>query len=404
MRLGLPVAVCVFQLVFLTAVVDLMVTHREMGDFGKFYYAARGFLEGRDLYQSTVATFAPASEVEYFDLNPPHFHLVILPLAALPARAALAVWAALGLLAFAWSLRLIVGATRLTLPARRWLDLAAVLLAFPGVVATVTFGQVSWVLLVPVTLAWLAVRENRWTRAGWWLGVAVAFKPFLAVFLPYLAAKRQTRACAAALLVASFSLVAGIAAFGLESYRSWVATLGRMNWAFSIWNGSLLGLLTRIFDGSGRFQPIVHMPALVMPLWMIGAGVVLFVTFAVALRGACPVDRACALLLVGSLLASPLGWIYYLVLALGPIAALAGPWLPAREVPKVSRPGVLLLAWAGLGCMWPPQLLRIAPRHAWATASFASAYFWGMLGLWLALLIVRARPDAQQAAQEEPSA
>ena len=58
-----------------------------MNDFGRFYYAARAFLAGHDMYAPSPATPLGGGQLagtpQLFNLNPPHFHLVVIPLAAL---------------------------------------------------------------------------------------------------------------------------------------------------------------------------------------------------------------------------------------------------------------------------------------------------------------------------------
>jgi hypothetical protein len=57
---------------------------------------------------------------------------------------------------------------------------------------------------------------------------------------------------------------------------------------------------------------------------IVAVAFVLLVTLAVVARDrGQPVDRSFALLLLCALLVSPLGWMYYLWLAAGPLAALA---------------------------------------------------------------------------------
>src|SRR5262245_25929345 len=73
------------------ALLQMMTDKLHMNDFGKFYYATRAFLEGRDMYAPTVATDLKLDlvpDLQFLDLNPPHFHLLIVPLAVLqPAQA-----------------------------------------------------------------------------------------------------------------------------------------------------------------------------------------------------------------------------------------------------------------------------------------------------------------------------
>ena len=81
-----------------------------MNDFGKFYYSAVLFLEGKDMYGPSPATLikvSPTERRQFWNMNPPHMHVPLLPLAVLPPMTALAIWSALNLLALAVSLRLI---------------------------------------------------------------------------------------------------------------------------------------------------------------------------------------------------------------------------------------------------------------------------------------------------------
>jgi hypothetical protein len=84
-------------------------------------------------------------------------------------------------------------------------------------------------------------------------------------------------------------------------------------------------------------------------------------------------------LLLGALLVSPLGWVYYLWIALWPVAAVIGhsqPW--TRRLPRdlLLIPGLAGWLWFRRTAMWgQPSVL--------ASATFASMYFWALLSLWL---------------------
>ena len=72
-----------------------MAGELQMNDFGKFYYSSRAFLDGTDMYGPNPATAVPVTHAEtrqFWNMNPPHFHLLILPLARLPPLVALALW------------------------------------------------------------------------------------------------------------------------------------------------------------------------------------------------------------------------------------------------------------------------------------------------------------------------
>src|SRR5688572_20635915 len=89
-------------LTYYAAVVQFMFTKMHMNDFGKFYYSTRLFLEGQDMYGVSPATGIEVAENEvrqFWNMNPPHFHLLLLPLARLPPIPAFAVWGGLSLVA-----------------------------------------------------------------------------------------------------------------------------------------------------------------------------------------------------------------------------------------------------------------------------------------------------------------
>jgi hypothetical protein len=97
------------------------------------------------------------------------------------------------------------------------------------------------------------------------------------------------------------------------------------------------------------------------------------------------IDRAFALLLVAAQLLSPLGWVYYLWLPAGPIAALAVR-RSRSDVRWFSVRGLLGLVTI-FGFVAPlPVLFSFQPR-GWASVSFASAYFWATLSVWILLLL-----------------
>jgi hypothetical protein len=86
------------------------------------------------------------------------------------------------------------------------------------------------------------------------------------------------------------------------------------------------------------------------------------------------VDRAFALLLVASVLLSPLGWIYYVWFALPPLAALC-----ARGIPAVR----FRLQWIViLGFAWPIGMAAPGGPAVLRAFTFGSVYFWALLGTW----------------------
>ena len=100
-------------------------------------------------------------------------------------------------------------------------------------------------------------------------------------------------------------------------------------------NVSTLGTFQRVFATTPNFQPIVNAPG-IASAWIVVAGVIgfttLFVVFADNTTSA--TDRAFALLLTAAQLVSPVGWVYYLWLAVGPVAAIAFPIDRGSLIPR----------------------------------------------------------------------
>ncbi len=393
---------CLALLGWNVALVLVMERGLERSDFGKLHASARAYLAGRDMYDLGPATLSPVRGmtdgilhyIQFLNLNPPHFHVLLLPLAPLSGRWALAVWGVLSLACLALSLRLIARESGIALtPWRRRLA-ALALLSFAGMGAVAVTGQVSFVLLLPVTLAWARARRGRWGEAGVYLGLAMSVKPFLAIFLPYLILRRRFVTLGTALGAAGGAFLIGLGAFGWDAHRSWLAGLSAVSWEWVAMNASVLGFLRRVLAPSMYYEPLLDVPGLIVPLWLLLSATIGVVSLAVAAgdRGARAVDRGFALLLLAALLISPLGWTYYWWLALGPMVAVVASWAlreaqPERAyLPNTRRWRRALLLVAVPGLIWPlPATIAFQPS-AWATVLPGSAYFWATLALWGALI------------------
>ncbi|HTU91545.1 MAG TPA: glycosyltransferase 87 family protein [Gemmataceae bacterium] len=389
-------------------------------DFGRMYTSAALFMAGEDMYRWTPAAPALLSDdyaIDLYNMNPPHLHLLLLPLTLLhnPDYAFVLWWALSGLCLFhagKWVLAEI--GVQLT-PSRRQTALL-LLLAFSGTGAMIYTAQLSFVLLVPATLMWREARHGRWSRAGALLGLLLSVKPFLAVLLVYFCWRRRWRAAASCLAGTALAFAAGVAVFGWDNHVSWRHRLAVSDgWAWLPMNASLMGMLSRTFSESVWYVPLACLPAGALWLLWLGIGGALgLVTLAATSGGSSAesVDQDFALLLAASLLFCPLGWMYYLWLVLPPLAALlARGWL-LHESPKVGaslsgRWRRWLLAVMLIAALWPTVLTRlgqpeaIGPRRdptlpaigagwpfapqAIATLIIGNLYFWGLLALWTVL-------------------
>ena len=165
-------------------------------DFGRPFWSTLTFFRGEDMYalnESVLYLYKETTYLHLWDLNPPHAHLVLLPLANLPPRLTLLAWCILGGLCLFASIRIILTqlVLKLTPSQCEWMMLG--ILSFTGMGTAVITGHMSFPLMLLVTLAWLDARNGRWWRAGAWLGLGMSIKPFLLFFIPYFLLKGRWR-------------------------------------------------------------------------------------------------------------------------------------------------------------------------------------------------------------------
>jgi hypothetical protein len=356
-------------------------------DFGRFYYATVLFEQGRDMYGTTVATPVPLTThdvVQLLDLNPPHFHLLVLPLIYLPIERAFAVWAVVSAVCAGVSLTLIARELRMTWTASGAAWAIVWTVASAATIATITTGQLTFVLLLPMTLAWRAARRGRWREAGVCLGILVSVKLFLGLFALYFALSRRWIALAWMIAASAGMCALGLIVFGAPAYVSWLHALGAVSWPWLPMNASIAGLMSRAFDGLPVFAPLMARPSLVQPC-VLASSIVLVVSTLWVARGSgsrASVDLAFARLILVGVLASPVGWIYYLWLGAGP---LAGAWTTIGGAR--SRARLWLVAAAVPGLFMPIALTLRGASYAWAGVTIGSIYTWSVLLLWTATMI-----------------
>jgi hypothetical protein len=88
-----------------------------------------------------------------------------------------------------------------------------------------------------------------------------------------------------------------------------------------------------------------------------------------------PRDEAWAVLSLTALLLSPLAWVYYVIVGIGPIAA------------TITRSGRWQVAWlAGAAFSVPFALVDVTHGGALGTATMGSIYGIATMGLWAALV------------------
>jgi hypothetical protein len=337
-------------------------------DFTVFLESARWLRQGVDIYQR------PLLPGPGYNLNPPPVVLLFVPFSFLPDWLALYLWTALAAAAYVLAAYWIA---RTALPGRMVSIAGALFLSQPGIMSLL-LGQIGAQLMLLVTAAWAADREDRPLLAGALLGVAIAAKPFLAVASAY-ALWRRSRSFAAGLAAGLTGMVLlALLSSGVEGYRSWFNAIAQISWTAHVANASLLGLLTRTMSTTPEVlhaTPIVDLPQLVQPLWWTAVALVGVVTLAALVRTRSR-DRAWAILLIASLLVSPLGWVYYATIFVGPLLAVAR---------TTSRPAQFTIA-AGCACLNVPPT-TMPQLGALGNLVFGSIYAWGFLLLFAGVAI-----------------
>jgi hypothetical protein len=235
-------------------------------------------------------------------------------------------------------------------------------------------GQVSFVYLIAVVVAWRAARRAEWRSAGAILGVLWTLKPFFGLFGLYLVWTRHWRAVAAGLAGSACSVGLGILVWGPRSFLGWFHDLGVITWADNVRNASIVGLWQRVSTNAGGFAAGLSVSVVL----------ILFVT-GIIVRRAESVDRAWLAILTAAIVLSPLGWIYYWWWLVPPAA---GVWVKARPASRLAR----ILFVAGCATAWWPWLWEAAPSRVMA-GTVGSVYCYGLILLLLSLLDVRTQSE-----------
>lgn len=274
------------------------------------------------------------------NLNHPLVWLLVAPLTSLPQSAAFAVWTAVSIVALAFS----VAFVRRTLASSLSTGtILTVLLSLTGAGFEIGLGQIAFVLAVPFTAAWWCSRSNRPVAAGAWIGLLCVVKPFFGVYAVWMVARRQWRSVTALGVSAALAATAGLLLAGPADTRQWISNLSGVTWTWHVFNASVFGVATRLFDQQSTAIATVWTPLMVnhevatVTGW--SAAVVVLAVLIRALRRA-DLDSSFAMLALGALLISPLGWNYYLPTIFAPVLAT----LDRRVLPRWS----LLVALCGM--------------------------------------------------------
>jgi len=347
-------------------------------DWGVFYAAGRVVLAGNLALLGDAAGFSDFQHVILAPWNatpptlhpwlyPPHYLLLLVPLALLPFAVGYAVFVlatgAASVAALAWA----AGWRGFDWPR------GLMVLMFPATILAVLPGQ-NGPLSAALMIAGLRLLDQRPALAGAVLA-ALSYKPQFFILIPVaLVAARAWRALAACALGLALLTLAAAACFGLESWRLWLdTTLLSSDPARAVWyedtflRGYSLYVCATLLGAK-------TMSAVAIQL---AGAVAAAASVAWAWRKPAPIDARIALTLVAAIVASPHVQAYDLVL---PAAA---------AILLYEGDGIGLGVLALDACVWIAPLLR-----PWVVPS-GRLVVPGTLALFLAYAAARcARPAA----------
>jgi hypothetical protein len=264
------------------------------------------------------------------NLNPPLFMAAMLPLSLLPYAQAWWTWAALTTLCAVWGIWLLVGQARKRSPWEQlfwtWVGSTALFAWYPTL-ASFSLGQLGTVLLPLLALCWVDLRAAKVWRAGFWLGLGIAIKPFMMAMLIFLLLIGRWRAAIGAVTSAFGLTLLGAALFGVQAHQDYLSIAGNVTWTSSNWNGSWFGFFDRLFSGQAdstwpATRPLSKALGTSFALATVCA-TVLITRKAWQQADARGVDAAMAMGVTTTLLVAPLGWVYYFPAL---VVSLLGAW------------------------------------------------------------------------------
>jgi hypothetical protein len=330
-------------------------------DFETFWLSTRAVWDGADLY---------ATDAELVNLNPPLVSFLLAPLGLLDPMVGYRALVLLTLVMIIGSM--VVVARELRLGAGPAMLAIAALLVSTPMLGTLGLGQIYGLLVVGLTVGWLADRRGHPIAAGVALGLVVAIKPSLALLLLFPVVRRQWWTLTAALLAGWFATLLGWLATGGGSFPRWLAVVAAEPLSTYFDNASLPATVARLFSATEWGRPLLELPGTMVIGYLVAAAVLAVTLWRV--RRASEPDTGLWACTAAALLASPIAWHNYLLL-LAPAVLLL---IALRRWPVV----LLLLALPLIGGEWT----RLWFVDGSASALPLSLWCGVLLAYWLALL------------------
>ena len=365
-----------------------LLSLRAFSDFAPYYHAAERFIRGETLYN-----FADG---HYLFKYSPLAAMLFIPFALLPYGIAKVLWLIISwlLLALCYfkSGNFIADSARL--PA--W----AILLIWLGiskfVLAEIHLGQIDFLLLFLALLTLLSLQKKWEFWGGVLLALGCLIKPPLLLLLLLPLWRRRASFMGGFLAGVSSGVVAPLLRYGIgdgiQLYRGWwdVLTASSPGLLASNVNQSIFGALTRWLPTAGVLPLIIG--ALVMLVYVIWL-------YWLDLRRT-PSAVAPQLVLLGSVLLSPLGWVQNYVFCL---PALLTAFHIGQQEKWFNRRRIILLAAFFLTAVLPNY--ELLGREFYNIYLGQSWIFIGMVCLIIAVSgpVRSDRPERRRDAPERPT-
>lgn len=315
-----------------------------MSDLRVYYAAAKGFVDGEDIY--TIHHKYPGMGLGF--TYPPFAAMIMAPLAIGQhfARVLMTVLSAISLMTIAF---VTVRAVRPQWSRDRALTAGLIVaplgLALEPVRSTFGMGQINLVLLALLLVDLLGHTPKRFR--GVLIGVATGIKLTPGIFIVFLLVLKRFREAAVATAATAGTLLLGYLVMPGPTVDFWTRYIfdpGRPGPAHYISNQSIRGAIARITHGS----------TMTAPLWLLGAMILGTAGLLIARRlyaAGRPLDALVATGLTG-LLVSPISWSNHWVWAL-PAVAVVWSWAGRSKAMKVFAGAWTAVFLAGLPWLAP---------------------------------------------------